>query len=270
MKQIIVPTDFSKGAWNALLFATDLGEALELREILILNSYHAPHAGAVTLGSIDRIMQQDSEEGLANWMTKIKESGLSARFNFHIKSIHAGLADAINSQVTGYNEQLVVMGSLGETGTVEKLVGSNASDVVAKARCPVVVIPPEAKYTGCSNVILGSDYDHLDESNLQILHTISSLDTDTHLQIVHVQKEGDSTSEASMGLDQNAIPHTVREVAGENVSKALDDYVSSHETDLLVLIKQESGFFHTLFHTSITKTMTLLGHVPLLVLKRVD
>ena len=64
---------------------------MEIREITVLNSYHAPHAGASTLVSIDRIMQQDSEEGLKLCMDKIKESGLSAKFNFHGKSLHAGL-----------------------------------------------------------------------------------------------------------------------------------------------------------------------------------
>jgi nucleotide-binding universal stress UspA family protein len=267
MKQIIVPTDFSNGAWNALLYAAALGEALEIREILVLNSYHAPHAGAATLVSIDRIMQQDSEQGLADWMDKIKESGLSSQFNFHSKSIHASLVDAINSQVQGYSDRLVVMGSLGETGTVEKIFGSNASDVALKANCPVIVIPPKATFTSCRNVILGSDYDQVDERNLQILHTIVSLDPSTNLQIVHVQEEGETSTEASMGLDD--IPHTVKEVAGDDVGKALDEYVSEHETDLLVLINQESGFFTNLFHKSVTKKLTLLGHVPLLILKQV-
>ena len=270
MKQIIVPTDFSKGAWNALQYAAALGEALEIREVLVLNAYSAPHAGAATLVSIDRIMQQDSEEGLSAFMNKVKESGLSARFNFHSKSIHAGLVDAINSQVEDYNESLVVMGSLGETGTVEKLFGSNASDVALKAHCPVIVIPPEAEYTGCKHVILGSDFDHLSDRNLRILHTIASLDPSTHLQIVHVKKEGDTLSEASMGLKQDAIPHTVEEVDGERVSETLDRYVSTHDTDVLVLIKRESGFFGSLFQSSTTKELTLLGHVPLLILKQLD
>ena len=46
MKHIIVPTDFSKGAWNALMYATNLAEAMEIREITVLNSYHAPACGA--------------------------------------------------------------------------------------------------------------------------------------------------------------------------------------------------------------------------------
>ena len=270
MKQIIVPTDFSKGAWNALQYAAAIGEALEIREILVLNAYSAPHAGAATLVSIDRIMQQDSEEGLSNFMSKVKESGLSARFNFHSKSIHAGLVDAINSQVEDYNESLVVMGSLGETGTIEKIIGSNASAVAVKAQCPVIVIPPTAEFTGCKHVILGSDFDHLSDRNLRILHTVVSLDPSTHLQIVHVKREGDTLTEASMGLDQEAIPHTVEEVDGENVSETLDGYVSTHDTDLLVLIKRESGFFGSMFQSSTTKKLTLLGHVPLLILKQID
>ncbi len=271
MKQIIVPTDFSKGAWNALLYAAALGEALGIREITILNSYQAPHAGASTLVSIDRIMQKDSDEGLKKWSEKIKESGISVRFNFHMKSVHSGLAEAINAQIDDYNDTLIVMGSLGETGMVERIFGSSASDIALKASCPVIIIPPEARYSNRMNVVLGSDYNQVAARNLKILRTISSLDVNNNIQIVHVQEEGEGPSaKASMGLDQEDIPHTITEITGDDVSTALDEYVSISDTDLLVIIKKDTGFFDTFFHTSVTKKLTLLGHVPLLILKRIE
>ncbi len=271
MKQLIVPTDFSDGAWNALLYATDIGEKLGIREILVLNSYEAHHAGAATWVSIDKIMQKDSEKGLDKWMDKIKKTGISSRFNFHRKSIHSGLVEAINSQIDDYNDKLVVMGSLGETGMVEKIFGSNASDVALKANYPVIMVPSEAKFLNCKNVVLGSDYDQVAPRNLQIMRTICAFDPTTKLQIVHVQDEDEAPpSKASMGLDQDDIPHSIKVISGDDVSEALDEYVTNSDTDLLVLIKKDSGFFDKFFHRSITKKLTLLGHTPLLILKRID
>jgi nucleotide-binding universal stress UspA family protein len=271
MKQIIVPTDFSKGAWNALLYATELGNALETRNITVLNAYHAPRAGASTLHSIDRIMQEDSEAGVNRWMNKIKESGLSAKFNFHGKSIHATLVDAVNSQVSGYADHLVVMGSLGEAGTVEKIFGSNATDVIAKVQCPVIVIPPKINFTSKKNVVLASDYNQISDSNMKILQLIKKIHPSTNIRIVHVQKEKEPTAGiANLGISQENLPHEVIEISGDNVGDALDRYASSNPTDLMVLIKHESGFFHNLFHHSVTKELALLAHVPLLVLKRTD
>ncbi|GJM29012.1 MAG: hypothetical protein DHS20C17_16470 [Cyclobacteriaceae bacterium] len=270
MKQIIVPTDFSKGAWNALLYALDIGEALGIREILILNSYYAPHAGASTLGSIDRVMQQDSENGLREWTNKIKEAGLSAKFNFHSKSVHATLVEGLNSQVHDYNDSLIVIGSLGHTGAVDKIFGSNASDVAAESKCPVMVIPAEAKYTSCKELVLGSDFDQIDERNLRILKTIDALDPSTKLKIVRVVNKSKPLSTADGdGISQDDLPHSTLEISGDNVSNALDEYVSNNRTDLLVLIKKETGFFESMFHRSVTKKLALLAHVPLLVLKRV-
>lgn len=271
MKQIIVPTDFSDGAWNALTYAVDLGERLEIRDLLILNSYQAPHSGAATLVSIDRIMQKDSEDGLRNLMDKIKDSGMSSRLNFHQKSIHSSLEKAINSQIEDYNDSLVVMGSKGESGTVEKIFGSNASDVALNAQCPVIIIPPQANFTNCSNVVLASDYDQVADRNLKILRTITALDASTSLQIIHVQEDDElSSSKASMGLDQNDISHTVMEISGKDITEAIDEYAIESDTDLLVLIRKDSGFFDNLFHSSITKKLALLSHVPLLILKRVE
>lgn len=271
MRQIIVPTDFSRGAWNALLYAADLGEALGVREILVLNSYTAPHAGASTLVSIDRIMQQDSENGLEEWTKKIQESGLSAKFNFQTKSVHAHLVEALSSQVTSYQDNLIVMGSLGESGTIEKLFGSNASDVAMNVKCPVIVIPPDVKYANFRDVVLGSDFDLLGSDNLKVLKTIDDLDASTNLRVVHVvDADGNSTSQAPLIIDQAELPHSLLDIPGDNVSDALDAYASSNNTDLLVLVKRDTGFFGNLFHSSVTKKLTLLGHVPLLILKQVD
>ncbi len=268
MKQIIVPTDFSKGAWNALLYAADLGEMLGIREMIILNSYEAPHASAATLGSIDRVMQRDSEKGLDKWIRKIKEAGISARFNFHEKSVHTGLVEAINSQIEDYNDTLVVMGSLGETGMVEKLFGSKASDVALRVHSPVLVIPPKANFSKYKNIVLGSDFDHIAEKNLKILRKIYSPDPASNFQVVHVQGEHDEPGKASMGLQQDDIPHSITEISGDDVGEALDQYVSKSVADLLIVFRKENGFFGKFFHISVTKKLTLLGHVPLLVLKR--
>lgn len=267
MKQIIVPTDFSKGAWNALLYAADLGEVLGIREMIILNSYEAPHASAATLASIDRVMQRDSEKGLDKWIRKIKEAGISARFNFHKKSVHTGLVEAINSQIEDYNDNLVVMGSLGETGLVEKLFGSNASAVALRVHCPVLVIPPKTNFSKYKNIVLGSDFDHISERNLKILRKISTLDPASNFQIVHVQEDGEP-GKASMGLQQNDIPHSIIEISGDDVGEALDQYVSKSVANLLIVFRKETGFFGKFFHISVTKKLTLLGHVPLLILKR--
>ncbi len=271
MKQIIVPTDFSRGAWNALLYAADLGEALGVREILVLNSYIAPHAGASTLVSIDRIMQQDSKNGLEAWTKKIQETGLSAKFNFQTKSVHANLVEALSSQVTSYSDNLIVMGSLGETGAIEKLFGSNASDVAMNVKCPVIVIPPDVKFTNYRDVVLGSDFDLLGTDNLRILKVIDDLDPSTNLKVVHVvDDKGNSSSQSPLIIDQAELPHSLLDIPGDNVSDALDSYASTNKTDLLVLVKRDTGFFESLFHSSVTKKLTLLGHVPLLILKRVD
>jgi len=270
MKQIIVPTDFSQGAWNALIYATNLGEALGVRDILVLNSYIAPHSGASTLVSIDRIMQQDSENGLEEWAAKIKNSGLSTKFNFHTKSVHANLVEALSSQVTDYNETMIVMGSLGETGKVEKLFGSNASNVALDVNCPLVVVPPNSQYTNLRDIVLGSDFDLLGENNLKILKQIDDLDPSTNLKIVHVTgKDEAQNTPSNLGIDQKLLPHSLLDIPGDNIGDALDTYVSSNQTDLLVLVKRKKGFFGSFFGSSVTKKMTLMGHVPLLILKEV-
>ena len=165
---------------------------------------------------------------------------------------------------------MIVMGSLGETGKVEKLFGSNASNVALEVNCPLVVVPPNSQYTNLRDIVLGSDFDLLGESNLKILKQIDDLDPSTNLKIVHVTGKGAAQNTPSnLGIDQELLPHILLDIPGENISDALDNYVSSNHTDLLVLVKRKKGFFGSFFSPSVTKKMTLLGHVPLLILKEV-
>lgn len=268
--RIIVPTDFSDAAWNAFLYAVNLALKIDAQELLILNSYKEPHAGAANIVSLEKILQEQSDSGLKEWLVKIEESSLGDQLPIKVKSIHSSLPDALNSQIQQYDRQVVVMGTLGETGSLEKLIGSNASAVVAKVKCPVLVIPPHVDFSFSGKIVLAADFVQSPEkADMSFLKKLISLHPSKKLDVVTVADDKeDSSKTVDLDAPLEGIPYQSQMISGHSVADTLADYVTkSKSTDLLVLIKRKKGLFERLFNESVTKKLVLHANIPLMILK---
>ncbi len=269
MKRIIVPTDFSDAAWSAFLYAVKLAERIDAK-LIIINSYREPHAGAANIVSIERILRKDSERGLEDWLNRIRDTGIGNNLDVNVKSIHSGLLEALNSQIKGYDQQFIVMGTLGETGTIEKLIGSNASNVVAKVKCPVFVIPHDAKFSFSKKIVLAANFHNVPEKiNLRLLEELCLLHPSDKIEVVHVKDSDKGLAADKIAFDYflSKIPYNAHKTSGRDISETLDKFISKSKIDLLVLIKKKKGLFESIFQKSVTKKLSLRTRIPLLILK---
>lgn len=269
MRRIIVPTDFSNAAWNAFLYAVRLAENLEA-EILLLNAYHEPHGSTTTMHMLDKVMQKDSEKGMKKLLEKIETTGAAANVNVHGKSVHLGVVTAVNSQIKEHDHQFIVMGSLGETGALEKMIGSTASAVVNKAKCPVFVIPPDATFVSEGRLVYSVGLNHVPEKEgTSLLKELTRLTSLGRLDAVHVRDGSKSDAEihSLVGSLFKDIPYDVHIISGDDVSDVLAEYVGESTHDLLVLVKKKRGLLHRIFKENVIKDITLGAERPLLILK---
>jgi hypothetical protein len=80
------------------------------------------------------------------------------------------------------------MGTLGETGAIEKLIGSNASNVVAKVKCPVLVIPNDVNFSFSKKIVLAANFHNVPEKiNLRLLEELCLLHPSDKIEVVHVK-----------------------------------------------------------------------------------
>lgn len=139
MKRLLVPTDFSEQAENALKVAVEIAKKRN-SEIYLLHSIELP-VHLATAGSSGGLPQ-------SLFYMKLAEK----RFNeFREKSF---LKDIVMHEIVGKNEiyedideicknhniDLIVMGSNGASGFKEMFVGSNTEKVVRTSETPVLVI----------------------------------------------------------------------------------------------------------------------------------
>jgi Universal stress protein UspA and related nucleotide-binding proteins len=139
MKRILVPTDFSKQAENALQVAVQMAKKYD-SEIYLLHSLEMPlHLGnsAVT-GSLPESLYfiKLAEKNFEDLFKKPYLKGIKIREAIG----HAEIYEDIKEAVEKNKVDLVVMGSHGASGFKEMFIGSNTEKVVRTSKIPVLVI----------------------------------------------------------------------------------------------------------------------------------
>ena len=143
-KNILVPTDLSEGAEEALDYACELAAQLGAR-IHLLNVIGIPAMGVPELGvaltstMIDTMIadNQRSLDALA--------AARHGRCDVGEVLLKTGDArDTINQTAKELGCDLIVMGTHGRRGLSRALLGSVAETVVRTAPCPVLTVRPQS------------------------------------------------------------------------------------------------------------------------------
>lgn len=135
-RTVLVPTDFSSAADQALSVAHSLARDHEAR-LVIMSAVVPPAISEASLP--DREMA-----GLVAGVQQQLETE-AARFTDLPIETHAVLGDAGSAVVAAarkYQADLIVMGTQGRSGITRMLLGSVAEHVLRHAPCPVLTIKP--------------------------------------------------------------------------------------------------------------------------------
>ena len=151
MRKVVVPTDFSENAFNALKYACQIFK-YERSEIFILHAYADEVYQQDTivkrsfLNEIKEVTYQKSENCLKEVLARIKEYSPNPKHKFKTISAFGTLTDEINDLVNDENVDIVVMGTRGETNDRKITFGSNTLQVLKYVQCPVLAIPESYSY----------------------------------------------------------------------------------------------------------------------------
>ncbi len=272
MKRIIVPTDFSKTARNAIQYALDLALVFDSEILLIHGFYPAtelntgymidPEIETKRRAKLVALTESLVDENKGNSKAKIK---ITSRFIIGFP-IEESVAISMNP------DQLVVMGTTGSSGVIGRLFGSVSSNVVKQAGCPVLLVPQETNYRPFKNVMYASNQALLDD---QVERLTSQWLAKYYIMmhVVHVNQDDKKTAadherKIFDNLDTN---HIVRkDINSDAVTYALNDYAKQESIDMLILSTRRKSFWDRLVHVSITREMSLEPTLPLLILHDSD
>lgn len=281
MEKILVPTDFSDFSEKALHYAITL--AKKVHSEIILCHATVPH---IPPGANPHLYEKDIDTQTREAAEKLE--ALSTHYtenNFYEKDdqpirisykIEDELpADAIAAWAKELNPYLIVMGTQGASGLERVMLGSVTTAVIERVECPVMAIPEQAEVKNFDKIVYASNFDQRDSEVIDMLMNLATY-FGSDIECLHINTDIRKLKEAEnrMALLEEKYWFTsltqlrFRVEQGEGgLEKGLDDYMQSHETDLLVMLTHERSFLEGLFHRSRTKKMAFHATVPLLVFK---
>ena len=280
MKRIVLPTDFSNNAWNAVSYALSIFRNVE-SEFFILNAYQVGSSGLATkMGRANdtrlfRLMKEQSERDLGRTLEKVKEIDKNPKHSFKTLSIVDNLINAIGKTV--YNKEIdyVVMGTKGASGLKEVFMGSNTYKVINEIDfCPIIAVPDEYQVRESINaIVLATGYEHAVETyEIRPLLQLAAL-FDSGIWVTYVGNPDELTPEQkeSKKVMKNQLKgtnHKFIEVPLEtSIHGAIQKIVQENEAvDMVAMINYGHGFFEKLTHEAVIKKISFNTQVPFLVL----
>jgi universal stress protein A len=137
-KNILVPTDLSEGAEQALDYACELARTLGA-QVHLLNVIGIPALGVPELGvALTASMIDELVVGNQDAMDRLARSRSTQMGQVMVRTGDA--RDVINQTAKELGVDLIVMGTHGRRGISRALLGSVAENVVRTAPCAVLTV----------------------------------------------------------------------------------------------------------------------------------
>lgn len=157
MKKILVPTDFSKPAENALEVAASLAKEHDA-EIVVLHMMGLSDA-VLTKNESREVFKamyymKLAEQRFEELLDKEYLKGIKVTDTVHNYTVFS----EINEIAKDMEVDLIVMGSIGASGLKEVFVGSNTEKVVRTSEIPVLVIKHRMENFNPTNGIFACDF----------------------------------------------------------------------------------------------------------------
>jgi len=158
MKTLLVPTDFSNEAENAVKVAAQLAKNYDCK-IILLNMLELPFNQLNTDGHSDNLPEAMYFMKLAHKkfeevLTRDYLKGVDVVEMVNFNDIAIGILEACKKE----NVDLIIMGSHGADGLKELFIGSNTEKVVRTSNTPVLVIKNQHNHFDIKEFVFASDF----------------------------------------------------------------------------------------------------------------
>ena len=275
MHTILVPTDFSANANKALNYAAEISNLSGATIIIV-------HVTDLTHTSINENVilpeYNDSEIiDMANQKIDIIIAALRKITQYNIeKQLYNGfIPDAILQAAKENKAELIIMGTLGDSGIRENFLGSITAKLISKSNIPILAIPLLYDWSPNQNILLAIKKNEDHSETLEPLAglasmfkcpvnvTIFSESQDQQSDYLHNKKEIESFC-MMMNKNYPGVETAPISIFGSHFEDAIKSCIKEKDITLLVMLTHRRNFIDSIFNKSLTKKMSYHTDIPLL------
>lgn len=263
---ILVPTDFSQRANNALDQAVHLAQAMNAK-LLIYHVYHRPLAEETrtsTLSELERSIEDDFKK------LEKTQSGLQQVPHEFKKALGVSV-DNIVEMVQSASVDMLVMATKGAKG-LDELWGTKTAKIIKMVEVPVFVIPDKTSLSQFKKISLACDYSEpTNREEVAFLADMAEALTLTVDVVTLNRDEKTMTKEELAHRDQlieqlGKVKASFSFTQHANIEHGIIAYSEANDVDAIAVLSKSYSFIERLFHESLTDKMVFHSPIPLLVL----
>tara|TARA_R110000850_G_scaffold199977_1_gene326156 strand:+ start:60064 stop:60888 length:825 start_codon:yes stop_codon:yes gene_type:complete len=273
MKKILVPTDFSKQAEQALKVAAQLARKHNSEIYLLhmlelpLNLVDAANNGGSLPESIffmklahkrfEEVLSADYLEGITVYETVQFQEAF----------------DGIIGEANKHEVDLIVMGSHGASGFKEMFIGSNTEKVVRTSNIPVLVIKNEHTKFSINNFVFATDFsDECKKPFKEAIKFAEAVGATLHLLFINTATNFMTTMEAQKvmadfmkGIEIDS--HTLNIYNDTSVEKGVLNFAQSINADLIGMATHGRKGLSHFFNGSVSEDLVNHAKRPVITFK---
>jgi len=276
MTNVLIPTDFSENAWNAIKFGLQFFKKepsnFYLLHVNIANRQDS--SGDTVANSIffDITHASGIKEKLLDVKKRIEDTFPNTNHRFYALQEHTFFVEGIKKSVREKNIDFIVMGTKGASGLKEATIGSKTGEVITRVKCPVLVIPEKADFKQLKSIVFPTDFNSFFKNKILLtLAEVMALGNAT-LHVLHLQSGKRKLTTAQ--LENKTFledflefkPHQFHFLPDQDIEDGLTDFVEERNIDMIAMVAKNINFFQRLlFRPTVTKISYHI-HTPFLVL----
>ncbi|GAA4275458.1 universal stress protein [Aquimarina mytili] len=276
MKRILLPTDFSENAYNAIRYALHFFKE-EKATFYLLNTFTpvSYHTGYLienpTPYGMEDVAMLNSKRDIKRTEERIRKEFTNPKHEFVQLSAFNTLIGEIKEVIEKYNIDLVIMGTKGATGAKEVFIGTHTMYTIKKVKCPVIAVPSGFDFEEPKDILFPTDY-HLSIDN-RYLPFVKEI-CNTHVCRLNILNAyygvplNNQQQEVKDFLDEyfKGIAHIFHIAEGVDVLEAVEDFQKKHKINLLVMIHNKHSFFENLLFKPVINQIAYHTNIPFLVI----
>lgn len=279
-KHILIPTDFSKNAWNAVSYALKVYSDIPCT-LYLLNSfqlYHFTTDSVIEPEPGEKIYEEAKEvslKGLDELSESIRTKLDNPKMQIETISTYNSVLGAVTDLLKVKDIDILIMGTKGERNTLNAIYGSNAVNILKNiTQCPVLVIPEKITVTENSlyEIVFATNYKYFYKRReikplLEIAEKYKA-----PIRVVYINESGKLSQEQENNKevledyfsDYVCTFHTLTHV---KVATDLHSFIESRGSSLLAIYNRKHSLFSGIFKKSMVKELGFSPQVPVLVLQ---
>ncbi len=270
MRTILVPTDFSAIATNALHYAIEMANTIKAN-LMLLHVYQVPVSytdAPIVMVSVDELRHAAEKrmEQLKEMVRKI----VRPEQKVYTETRLGNITDELESICEKIKPFAVVMGTKGASAFERVVFGSNTLSAIRHLHVPVICVPPGKTFgKGIKKIGFACDCKEVVATTPTriIRDLVKNFDAELHVLNVNTDEKREEEKPEQTVLLETLLSDLHPEyhfLEHTDIEDAINEFAEKNNLDLVISIPKQHKLVEKIFRKSSTRQLVYESHVPVM------